>query len=123
MNFYNKLAEQIKWYNETKPEYKEQALDNIRELEERLPHGSGFDIGCKVDLEKSTAQKIVISTHFHHMDEHGYYDGWTEHTVTVTPCLVNGYKLKVSGVNKNNIKDYIYDMFNNVRLRRDNDAR
>jgi hypothetical protein len=80
-----------------------------------LPSGSGFDSGTEVDIEKSNGQtRIVFTTAFHHMDENGYYDGWTEHTVTASPCLLFGFNLKVSGRNRNEIKDYIDETFSHA---------
>jgi hypothetical protein len=114
--FYSKLAQAIQWYKDTNEEYKGIAEDKIKELEKRLPYGSGFDAGSSVDMKKSTGQKIVIDTAFHHLDENGYYDGWTEHKVIITPCLMYGYNIKVTGRNRNQIKEYIYDQFTNVRI-------
>jgi len=44
------------------------------------------------------------------MDESGGYGGWTEHYVTVTPTFT-GIDIKVSGKNRNEIKDYIAEAF------------
>lgn len=76
-----------------------------------LPEGSGFDGGTNLEIDKCTDDKLVFSTAFHHMDEFGYYDGWTNHTVTVRASLVHGITIKVSGRDKNNIKDYIAECF------------
>lgn len=79
------------------------------------PHGSGFDNGTMLDFDKSGGAKLVFTTAFHHMTEHGYYSGWTEHTVTVTPAF-DGFDLKISGRDRNDIKDYIADVFNTFLL-------
>jgi len=76
-----------------------------------MPSGSGFDNGTQLNWDKSTPEKLVFETSFHHMNDGGYYDGWTNHTVTVTPSLQFGFNLKVSGPNRNEIKSYIYEMF------------
>ena len=44
------------------------------------------------------------------MDEHGGYDGWTEHKIIVTPSLVYGFELRVTGKDRNDIKDYIAEV-------------
>lgn len=75
------------------------------------PSGSGIDAGTTIDLDKSTTQKLIFYTSYHHMDEHGHYDGWTEHTIIVTPSLETGIKLRITGRNRNDIKDYLYDVF------------
>lgn len=83
----------------------------IEELVENyMPSGSGFDCGTKIDLDKSTPEKLVFYTDFHHMNE-GYYNGWTEHRITVRPSLAFGFTLTISGRNRNEIKDYIHQVF------------
>lgn len=76
-----------------------------------MPSGSGFDSGTKIDLDVSSADKLVFYTSFHHMDENGFYDGWTEHTVKVTPSLTSGFDLKIGGRDRREIKDYIAESF------------
>lgn len=84
-------------------------LENL--ARERLPSGSGFDSGSTVDLDRSSGQTIRINTAFHHMDEHGGYDGWTHHVVTIRANLAHGFTVHVSGRDRNGIKDYIADAF------------
>ena len=81
----------------------------LEQCEELLPSGSGFDAGTKI--EHASSSKIILQTSFHHMNEHGYYDGWTEHTITVIPDLMYGFDLRISGRNRNHIKEYIADVF------------
>ena len=86
--------------------------DTIESLvKDFMPSGSGFDSGTKLDLDASHADKLVFTTSYHHMNEAGYYDGWTEHTVTVTPSLQHRYNLRISGRNRNDIKDYMRQTF------------
>lgn len=75
-----------------------------------LPSGAGIDAGCTLDFNKSTSGKIVIFTQFHHMTEHGFYDRWTDHTITIRPAF-EGFEITVSGKNWNDIKDYLADTF------------
>lgn len=75
------------------------------------PSGSGFDNGTRLNLECSNARRLVFTTAFHHLDEHGSYDGWTEHIVTVRPNLALGFELTVGGKDRDGIKDYIADVF------------
>jgi hypothetical protein len=77
-----------------------------------LPSGSGFDSGCTLDLEASTREKIVVKTSFHHLTE-GMYNGWTNHTVTVKPSFIDGFSIGVTGPNRNQIKEYIHEVFSN----------
>lgn len=83
---------------------------------EYMPSGSGFDSGTELDFGKSHGDKLVFVTSFHHMTEHGYYDGWTEHTVTVRPAF-SGLSLVVGGRDRNDIKDYIAETFHHALLR------
>ena len=88
--------------------------DLIERIERtRLPSGSGFDNGTTVDLDKSSGERLVLNTSFHHMNEDGYYDGWTDHTITVKGSLVFGFDIRVSGRNRNDIKGYISEVFQN----------
>lgn len=92
--------------------WEEKWTTKIHELtEEFMPSGSGFDAGTILELEESTGEKLVFTTSFHHMDEHGFYDGWTEHKVIVTPSLQFGFNLRVTGRDQNEIKDYIAEVF------------
>lgn len=75
------------------------------------PHGSGIDNGTEIDFDASTGEKLVFHTSFHHMNENGMYDGWTEHTVTVVPSLTSRFDLKIGGRNRNDIKEYLHEVF------------
>lgn len=77
------------------------------EIQNALPSGSGFDDKIRVDYEKSKPDKIVLNANFHHMDDNGYYCGWSYHTIVITPSLEFGFNLKITGQDKRQIKDYI----------------
>jgi hypothetical protein len=80
------------------------ALDAIMD---NAPSGSGIDNGVKLLLEDCGRDKLVFQCDFHHMDEHGYYDGWSHHKVTVKPSLFHGITVSISGRNRNDIKEYL----------------
>ncbi len=82
-----------------------------RLVSQYMPSGSGFDSGTELDFDKSTPNKLVFNTSFHHMNEHGYYTRWTEHQVVATPCFCFDFSLRVTGRDHNGIKDYIYETF------------
>lgn len=82
---------------------------------EHLPSGSGFDAGCKLQ-DGSTPNRLIFSADFHHMDDHGYYDGWTMHQVIVSPDLAFDFTLRITGKDRRDIKDYIHQTFNHVML-------
>ena len=74
-----------------------------------LPSGSGFTAGTRIISVSDS--RIVIEAAFLHRGDSGYYDSWEIHRVTCAPSLLYGIKLTVSGKNKNDVKDYIYDLF------------
>ena len=78
-----------------------------------MPSGSGVDSGTTIDMEQSNDRKIVFNTAFHHMDEHGGYDGWTEHTITFHATF-SSPNISISGKNRNDIKEYLADIFENA---------
>lgn len=84
---------------------------------EFMPSGSGIDSGTKLDIDETLrhgAQKLVFTTAFHHMDENGGYDGWTEHKVIVTPSLQFGFDLKITGRDRNEIKGYLHEVYHHA---------
>jgi len=87
----------------------ERSEERLERLMETAPSGSGFDAGTSVDTDRSDV--LIFSASFHHMDDAGYYGGWTEHTVRVKPSLAWGFDLTVSGRDRNGIKDYIGETF------------
>lgn len=76
-----------------------------------MPSGSGFDSGTRFDWDESKPNRLVFITSFHHMNDGGMYDGWTEHTVIITPNLALGFDLRITGRDRNDIKDYIGETF------------
>ncbi len=74
-----------------------------------MPSGSGIDCGTKLDVDASLRQmgKLVFTLSFHHMNENGMYDGWTEHKAIVSPSLTSDFDLKVTGRDRNGIKEYL----------------
>ena len=81
---------------------------------EYLPSGSGFDNASTIYLDESKPNKLVLATSFHHMDDNGMYNGWTEHKIIVTPDLALGFDLGVTGRDRNDIKQYIAEMFSHA---------
>ena len=85
-----------------------EALEN---LDYHLPSGGGFDNGSSLDLDRSKPERIVINTAYHHMPEWGMYDGWSHHSVIITPSLAFGAEIRITGKNRNDIKDYMHECF------------
>lgn len=81
-------------------------------VRDHMPHGAGFDNGTTITITKSSDDVLLFYTAFHHMDEHGSYDGWTEHAIRVKPKLSPpGFSITVAGKDRNQIKDYIAETF------------
>lgn len=107
------LSQSIAAYNQCNQEWKDKAEDRINEMCKELPHGSGIDDKCEIDLTQSTKDRIVFFFEYHHMDDNGYYCKWTEHNLIVTPNF-GGFDLRITGINYRDIKDYLYQLWNEV---------
>lgn len=93
------------------PSMAEHCLEEAHRLvREYMPSGSGFDAGTELVIDVCDDSTLVFKTAFHHMDEQGSYDGWTEHKVKVT-AEFGGFDIYVGGRDRNQIKDYIADTF------------
>lgn len=80
-------------------------------VENFLPSGSGIDCGTTFDFDASKPDKLVLTFSYHHMNEGGYYDGWTEHSLVVRPSLAHGIDLRITGRDRNQVKDYLYEVY------------
>ena len=89
----------------------EEVLEDI--MRNKLPSGSGIDAGTKLD-DDSTPNRLIFHVPFHHLNDAGYYDGWTQHRVIVTASLSWGINIKVTGKDRNGIKEYLGDLFHEV---------
>ena len=79
-----------------------------------MPSGSGIDCGTALVLDdalRNPGARLLFTTSFHHMNEGGMYDGWTEHMVIVTPSLWHDFDLRITGRDRNDIKEYLHEVF------------
>jgi hypothetical protein len=91
--------------------------DTITDLvHNKMPSGSGWDLGTRLGFDDSTPEKLRFYGGFHHMDEHGGHDGWTDHSITVTPSLVHEIKIDVGGQDRDDINDYLHQLFYDALL-------
>lgn len=99
-------------------EWKRRSQDEIEQLvKDYLPSGSGVDNGTKFDFDASMKQAgkvLVFNTAYHHMNENGMYDGWTEHAIIVKPSLAHDFSLSVSGKDRNEIKEYLAEIYSSA---------
>lgn len=115
---YQVLAQKLAWVPPMDSQFVAQREREIARLKSYLPSGAGWDEGTSIDFDPEVPDRIHLSGSFHHMTKGGVYDGWTTHTITVTPSLAYGFELRISGRNRNDIKDYLHDLFD-YALRQD----
>ena len=122
MKLYKYLANQLSRiaYMERNDRYED--AEDIRStvddfVKANFPSGSGFDAGTKLDWDRTTQTKLVFTTEFHHMNDGGYYDGWTEHVIYAKPHFLFDVDLRVTGRDRNQIKDYIGETFQLILMR------
>jgi hypothetical protein len=108
------IAQTCDWHETVNDAFMGECESRIYKLEQLLPSGSGIDWGCKIDVENSSSDKVVIAFGYHHMDDGGCYDGWTEHKLIVKPKLWADFDLRITGRDKNFVKEYLHDLFGHV---------
>lgn len=118
MKLYEKIAQTFGAYMncttaDTVTEW-EQTIEDL--VKEHMPSGSGFDNGTEFAFDDSTPERLVFRSAYHHMNETGYYDGWSVFKIIVTPSLVFGFTLQLRSIGPFNrkyadTKDYILETF------------
>lgn len=93
-----------------------QAIERI--VRNDAPSGSGIDCGTAFDFDASKPERLVFSFEFHHMNDVGMYNGWTEHRAIVKPSLANGIDLRLTGHNRNDVLDYLHECFDCFLMQR-----
>lgn len=94
-----------------------QLLDALDAVMESAPSGSGIDNGTALipwaDMSKAMrkSETIGFTFSFHHMDEHGFYDGWTDHKLYITPSFTSAFDMRITGPDRNYIKEYLYELY------------
>ena len=109
MKLYQKIARVVSQKNKSLNEI-EKELTLLKEL---LPYGGGIESGCVISLE-STKKRIVIITNYWHPN---YSDEWTNHQVVITPSFVGEINLRITGKNKDNVKEYLQDIFREALMK------
>ena len=112
---YKQIASTVLAYNNCvksgNTEWMEKHLERLEDYNDNLPSGSGFDSGSKIDFDSTNESKITINTSYHFMDEWGGYDGWEDYKIVIKPSLLHDFLLTIHGKNRNDIKDYMYEIF------------
>lgn len=113
------LSSAIETWNRTRdkkkfdPEVNRKWERRIAQLMDLMPSGSGIDNGTKLEWDKAARnpdKKIVLECKYHHMNSNGFYTHWTEHMIYVMATF-DGFYLRFSGPNDNEIKDYLNDVY------------
>lgn len=107
MKRYMKLARTLAWLETVSESWRDTAEADLKAVMDTAPAGSGIDDGIQVISYKPG--RIVLSCDFHHMNDGGFYDGWTKHTAVITPSLEWGFDLRITGKDRNGIKEYLVD--------------
>ena len=110
----------VAWQNCVKSgnkEWEDKHEETINKLIDDLPHGSGIDGTTSFNFEESREDKLVINSSYHSMNDTGYYDGWTDIKLVITPSLAFEFNLKVIGSfpkRYSDTKDYIHETFSDA---------
>lgn len=91
-------------------EWKDKHEATLKRLVDMLPSGSGIDCGTKIEAADCRPGKLVFYFSYHHMNDVGMYDGWTEHKLIVTPSF-DGIDLRITGPDRNQVKEYLYETY------------
>jgi len=82
------------------------SIQNI--IDEYLPSGSGIDSNTTLDFDASKKEKLVLNSSYHVMNDTGYYNGWIDYRVIITPSLQFGFDIKIVG-NFGKYRDDLYE--------------
>lgn len=84
------LSELLAHYSKTNNTHDEIALECIikKFAHDYLPRGSGINLGTNIVLRESSTNKFVFTLAWEHMIN-GFYVGWTNHVLTVTPTFMD----------------------------------
>jgi len=66
------------------------------------------------NFNKSKQNKLVIDSSFHTMNENGFYDGWIDFSIIITPSLAHGLNIDIKGKfgkKHQDLKDYLADLY------------
>lgn len=85
--------------------------ENIEKIMKNFPQGSGIDNGSKLDYEESKEDRLVINSSYHKMDGNGYYIGWFDFKIIITPSLMFGTNVAIESKMDVYDEQYLVDLF------------
>jgi hypothetical protein len=87
----------------------------LNQVVKTAPSGSGIDNGTNFSFDESEENKLVFTFDYHHMNDDGYYIGWSSYKVVVTPSLAFGFELDITNSENEAIIDEAdFDYFHEV---------
>jgi hypothetical protein len=97
--------------------------DDLQELVKFwMPSGSGIDCGTQIVIGASNPTKLHFTFDYHHMNQHGFYCGWTSHGLIVCADF-DDFTMQIIGQHRSKKKhetqifhDYLYDTFRHALL-------
>ena len=111
--FYSDVARAINGYHMTdNPKTKEVNENIIKNLEALLPVNE-FIEARKIDIQRSTGQRLVILVRYKNVHEYKSYNSITGHQLIITPCLMNGFNIRLTGLDRRGSKEKIEKLFTN----------
>ena len=108
MKVYQKIAATIQTIenciNSGNHIWEEKHTDTLYKIEkEYFPHGSGFDGVVTLKIDDCKKDKILIYFEWHCMDDNGYYDGWLNFDLIISPSF-DGFNMHIVWY-RHNMKD------------------
>ncbi len=120
--YVNNVVQRLKSSDSVSDSMCNNSIENAENLvAEHFPSGSGFDSGTTIEWDECKYNKIVLRADFHHIDDNGFYCGWSEHKIVIKPSFTFGYDLVITGKNRRGIKEYIGDIIHGI-LQKDIDV-
>ena len=118
MKTYQKIAQTLtaiqNCVNSNNAEWEAKHRETLADIMANAPSGSGIDCGTKLTSHsfnsKGELQCFVLSASYHHMNGDGMYDGWTDHDFVITAGW-DGPEIRITGRDRNDTKDYLYDVY------------
>lgn len=86
----------------------------LSELLEPLPRSNGLDAGVVFDWNRSKPNKFIFSFNYYYRDKRGDRSGWTRHQLIITAGYFNKFYMRITGRNKNKMKESLLTLFNEI---------
>ena len=110
---YSDIARAVNGYHMTdNPKTKEANEIILKNLEALLPVNEFIETR-KIDIQKSTCQRLVILVRYKNVHEYKNYNSITGHQLIITPSLIDGFNIRITGLDRRGSKEKIEKLFTN----------